>query len=132
MGWSLRTMLSRFDRRPIDPEERSPQLGLKYKDLMLLDAIQKQGGDLLAPRHVLHYLYFASSGAAARARDELVAAGWHAQARDPLSEYPDQWGVVAEQHDVVLEPDFVRTATDLMEAVAARGDGEYDGWEASA
>lgn len=132
MGWSLRTMLSRFDRRPVDPEERSPQLGLKYKDLMLLEAIQKQGGDLFAPRHVLHYLYFASSDAAMTARADLEAAGWQAQARDPLPEYPGQWGVVAEQRDVVLDPDFVRSATDLMEAVAARGDGEYDGWEASA
>lgn len=48
MGRPLRTLLSRFDRRPVDPEERSPQLGLKYKDLMLLDAIKSQGGDIFA------------------------------------------------------------------------------------
>lgn len=66
------------------------------------------------------------------ARDELSAAGWQAEVRDPLPEYPAQWAVVAEQNEVVLSPDFVRTATDLMEAVAARGKGDYDGWEASA
>jgi hypothetical protein len=39
---------------------------------------------------------------------------------------------VAERANAVLTPDFVREATDLMEAVASRGHGEYDGWEASA
>ena len=137
MGWSPRDLLARFDRsrvdrRPIDPDERSPQLGLKYKDLMLLGAIKEQGGDLLAPRHVVHFLYFPSEAAARGAGDELAAAGWQTEARVPLPDHPDQWTLVAEQHDVVLTPAFVRDTTDLMEAVAARAQGEHDGWEASA
>ena len=132
MGWSLRSLLSRFDRRAVDMEERSPKLGLKYKDLMLLGAISEQGGDLSAPRHVVHYLYLPTEPAARAASAELGTQGWSAEVREPLPEYPEQWAVVAEQADAVLSPDFVRDTTDLMEAVASRGQGEYDGWEASA
>jgi hypothetical protein len=39
------------DDEPVDMNERSPQLGLKYKDLMVLDQLMKSGADLTASRH---------------------------------------------------------------------------------
>lgn len=37
--------------------ERSPQLGLRYKDLAVLDQLMKSGADLTQPRHVIYYSY---------------------------------------------------------------------------
>ena len=42
------------DDEPVDMNERSPQLGLKYKDLMVLDQLMKSGADLTASRHVIY------------------------------------------------------------------------------
>ena len=43
------------DDEPVDMNERSPQLGLRYKDLMLLGHLSDQGADLNEPRHVLYF-----------------------------------------------------------------------------
>jgi hypothetical protein len=44
------------DDEPVDPNERSPQLGRKYKDLMVLDHLMKNGPDLTESR-VTYYSY---------------------------------------------------------------------------
>ena len=119
------------DDAPVDPEDRSPQLGLKYKDLALLGQLLDHGANLDQPRHVLHFSYFPSALAAAEAGTELQGHGWIVEVRDPLPAYPDSWSLVCERPDAVLTPDFVRESTDLFEAVAALHGGEYDGWEAS-
>ena len=127
MGFSLRAM---FGGGRVGPDDRSEQLGLKIKDLQLLGALQANGADLGAPRHVLHYLYFPCGDTAAQARQEIAHESWQVQVREPLPEFPDQWLVLAEQPAAVLTPDFVRETTDLMETVAARHGGHHDGWEA--
>ena len=45
--------------------------------------------------------------------------------------YPDQWGVVCERHDVILDIDGVRSAVDLFQGIADRAGAEFDGWEAA-
>jgi hypothetical protein len=35
----MRLFRRKSDREPVDKNERSPQLGLKYKDLMVLDQL---------------------------------------------------------------------------------------------
>ena len=119
-----------FRRRRHDPDARSPQLGLKYKDLLLLDNLVKAGADLTEPRHVVHYVYAGDEPAARAVADEIAARGFSVEVRDPHPEHPGQWPVVAETH-VVTTFDFVRETTDFFEAVAARHGAEYDGWEAS-
>lgn len=57
--------------------------------------------------------------------------GFHAEVRDPLPEYPDQWSLVCEAHSVVLDPPTVRDNDNSFEALAQRHSAEYDGWEAS-
>ena len=57
MGLFRRTKNDRDDE-PVDPDDRSPQLGLKYKDLAVLGQLMDAGADLDQPRHVLHYSYF--------------------------------------------------------------------------
>ena len=123
-----------FRRRrdePVDPEERSPQLGVKFKDMLVLDQLMKAGADLQQPRHVLHFLYFAGEDPAALAASAARDAGWDAGVAPPIPEQPDQWLVRCEQHGIVTDPITVRDSTDFFEQLAATHGGEYDGWEAS-
>jgi hypothetical protein len=121
----------RGDDEPVDPNERSPQLGLKYKDLMVLDQLMKSGADLTASRHVIYYSYAQSKEVAQAMEGEAAEAGWKPEVREPLTGFPDQWGVVCERH-AVTSPDFVREADDFFQDLADRHGAEYDGWEASA
>ena len=52
------------DDEAVDMNDRSPETGLKYKDIALLGQMMKQGADLNQPRHALYYLYFGSREAA--------------------------------------------------------------------
>jgi hypothetical protein len=123
----------RFFRRrdePVDMNERSPQLGLKYKDLAILDQLMKNGADLTESRHVVYYAYAPSQDVAEAMQQEVETRGFSASVREPLPEFPGQWAVVSETH-AVTSPDFVRDADDFFQGLADRHEAEYDGWEAS-
>jgi regulator of RNase E activity RraB len=121
----------RGDDLPVDPDARSPQLGVKYKDLMLLDQLMKLGSDLTQPRHVIHFSYAPSAVAQGAMVAEAQARGFEVAAGEPLPEYPDDWPVRCE-HTVALHPELVRDNTDFFEELASRHGGVYDGWEAAA
>ena len=129
MGMFKRKAKTPDDDELVNPENRSPVTGLKYKDLQLLGAIKDSGAKLDAPRHVLHYLYFPSEAAAQKASEACQGQGWEAAVREPLPDFPGQWSVLAEQASAVLTLEFVRGNTDFFEEVAALYDGEHDGWE---
>ena len=114
-----------------DPDERSPELGLKHKDLLVLGQLMGMGADLKQPRHAVYYLYFASREAADAAAEPARARGFAAEVREPLPEYPGQWCVVCDVHGVVLDPPTVRDHDDFFESLAQTHSGEFDGWEAS-
>ena len=120
------------DDEPLDPNERSPQLGVKYKDLQLLGQLMKQGPDLSKARHALYYLYFPSSSRADAGANEGRAAGYTCEIREPLPQYPDQWLLLCERPDAVLDPAGVIAADNLFQGIADRFAGEFDGWEAAA
>ena len=126
----MRLFRKKRDDEPVDLNERSPQLGLKYKDLLVLDQLMKAGANLSEPRHVVYYSYAPSEEVAGSMRDEAEAEGYTAEVRDPLAKYPGQWSVVSEIEGVT-SPDFVRDADDFFQALADRHGAEYDGWEAS-
>jgi len=118
------------DDQPVDMEARSPQLGLKYKDLAVMAALGKSGGDLSQPRHVVYYCYATSADAGRIIAEAAQAQGFTAAVREPLPKDPGRWAVIAETN-AVLSPDFVRGNTDFFEALAELHDAEYDGWEAA-
>jgi hypothetical protein len=120
----------RDDDEPVDMNERSPQLGLKYKDLAVLGTLMEGGADLTQPRHVLYYSYAPSEGTAHEMRGEAEARGFTANVREPLAENPGRWSVICEIH-AVTSPDFVRESDDFFQGLADRHGAEYDGWEAS-
>jgi hypothetical protein len=120
------------DDERVDPNERSPQLGIKYKDLALLGQLMQQGADLTKPRHALYYLYFTSEEVGNAAAAAGTAAGYACEVRDPLPQYPGQWAVVCERPDAVLDPPGVNAADELFQGIADRLGGVFDGWEAAA
>src|SRR2546428_12746009 len=95
------------DEEPVDMNGRSPKLGVKYKDLMVLDQLTKNGSDLSASRHVIYYSYAPSEEVARAMGREAETGGCVAEVREPLPNFPDQWGVICETH-AVTTPDFVR------------------------
>lgn len=122
-----------FRRRriqPVDPEARSPELGVKFKDLLVLDQLMQAGADLKQPRHVLHYVYVKDAGAAADVRAAAFARGYAVELRAPDDPAGD-WLVLSERHGVVTDPVTVRDTTDFFDQLAAAHGGDYDGWEAS-
>jgi hypothetical protein len=119
------------DDEPVDMNERSPQLGLRYKDLAILDQLMKNGADLSETRHVVYYSYAPSEQIAQAMRDEAERKDFAAAVREPLPDFPGQWAVICETNSVT-SPDFVREADDFFQALADRHGAEYDGWEASA
>ena len=125
-------LFKKKDDEPVDLEARSPQLGIKNKDLQLLGQLMAQGADLTKPRHALYYLYFATRDAADTAAVEGRAAGYACNVREPVAERPDRWSLVCERPDAVLDPASVIAADNLFQGVADRLGGEFDGWEAAA
>ena len=119
------------DDEPVDPEARSEQLGVKHKDLLVLGQLLQQGADLKQPRHALYYLYFPERDAAGAGAEEARAAGYSCEVRDPLPEQPDQWSLICERPDAVLDPNGVIAADDLFQGIADRLGGDFDGWEAA-
>ena len=115
----------------VDLNARSPDTGLKYKDIALLGQMMEGGADLRAPRHALYYLYFGSREAAEAGAIPARAVGYSCEVRDPLPAYPDQWSLVCERPDAVLDIDGVRGADDLFQGIADAHSGEFDGWEAA-
>jgi hypothetical protein len=127
----MRLFRKKNDDEPADMNARSPQLGLRYKDLMVLDQLSKSGADLTATRHVIYYSYAPSQEVAQAMAREAEADHWSAEVKEPLPEHVGRWAVVCEKY-AVTSPDFVREADDFFQALADRHDAEYDGWEASA
>jgi hypothetical protein len=119
------------DSEPIDLEARSEVSGLRNKDILLMGQMVQGGADLNQPRHALYYLYLPTRDAAEQAAARGTSAGYAADVREPLPEQPDQWCVVCERPDAVLDVAGVRAADDLFQGIADDLDGEFDGWEAA-
>ena len=126
----MRIFRRRGDDEPVDMNERSPQLGIRYKDLAVLGQLMQNGADLSQSRHVVYYSYAPSEAVAQEMARAAQANGFTAATREPRPELPGQWGVICETH-AVTSPDFVRSSDDFFQGLADRHDAEYDGWEAS-
>lgn len=113
--------LDRFkQKRPPGPE----------LDELILKQLRSRGADLLRPRHILHFLYFADEAAAGKAAVVVEAAGYETSVTEP-DERIAEWLVRAETIRVVNET-TVHAFRPWFEQLAAEHGGEYDGWEAAA
>jgi len=122
---------NRPKEEPVDMNARSPETGLKYKDIALLGQMLQAGADLTKPRHALYYLYF--DGAEKAEAGAVVAreAGYTCEVRDPMPIQPGQWSLVCERPDALLNIEGVNNADDLFQGIADAGSGDFDGWEAA-
>ena len=120
------------DEQPVDMEARSPELGVKYKDLLLMGQLLQQGADLHQPRHALYYLYFDDRASAEVGAADGRAAGYTCEVREPLPEFPGQWSLVCERPDAMIDPPGVIAADERFQGIADRHGAQFDGWEASA
>jgi Regulator of ribonuclease activity B len=117
--------------QPVDLNERSPDTGLKYKDILVLGQLMQAGADLKQPRHAVYYLYFDDRDTAVAAAETARERAFDAEVREPLAQYPEQWSVVCEVQGVILDPARVLDHGDFFDSLAQTYGGEYDGWEAS-
>jgi hypothetical protein len=98
-------------------------------DQLALRQLAGRGADLAKPRHVIHFVYFATE-ADAHAAVEAIGDAWKTQL-DPPSETIAQWCVKADGNRTI-GPDTVAAFRAWFERLAADHNGEYDGWEAAA
>ncbi|MDD2337285.1 MAG: ribonuclease E inhibitor RraB [Geobacteraceae bacterium] len=107
-------------------------------DKEVLAAMASHGADLSKPAHTIHYLYFKSIEKAHSAAEELRSAGYQNLRvhRAPTASIwkllfgPKEFSCIAEAHAVPSETAVFET-TDSMNELAAKYEGDYDGWEAS-
>ena len=99
-------------------------------DRLALRQLSGRGADLAKPRHVIHFLYFATEDRARTAAEAIAGASWKASVEPPTDSI-DQWSVKADGHRI-MGPETVAAFRAWFENVAAEHEGEYDGWEASA
>jgi hypothetical protein len=109
---------------------RTAEVGLNAKDAAVLDQLERAGADLSQSRHVIYYSYAPSEDIGQAMRAEAEARGYAVEVRQPLPDFPDQWGVVCETQ-AVTSREAVRGADEFFQGLATRHGAEYDGWEAS-
>ena len=97
--------------------------------LQVFDALRAHGADLEKVTEVLFYLYLPSEYEAKAAASVLMDNGFQPEVREPLPEY-DNWLCLATKH-MVLTNETITGARELLEELAARYNGDFDGWEAA-
>jgi hypothetical protein len=98
-------------------------------DSLALRQLAGRGADLSKPRHVIHFLYFASERDA-HAAIEVIGDVWKTEL-EPPTEAVEHWCVKADGNRTV-GPQTVAAFRSWFETIAADHRGEYDGWEAAA
>ena len=110
----------RYSGAPKTPEDA---------DRLALRQLAGRGADLSRPRHVIHFLYFASERDA-HAAAEAIGDSWTLEIEQP-SDDVEQWCVKADGTRT-LSPETVSAFRARFEQLAESHAGEYDGWEAAA
>jgi regulator of ribonuclease activity B len=111
----------RYHRPPKSPQEA---------DALALRQLAARGADLTKPRHVIHFLLFATEEDARAAGETIRATSWAAHVEPPTDERPE-WTVRADG-DRVVGADTIASFRSWFEQIASDHEGEYDGWEAKA
>ena len=118
--------MSLFDRIRLKGAPKTPQ----EADALALRQLAGRGADLTKPRHVIHFVYFATESSARSAAEAIGEASWKTVVEAP-TETSAEWCVKADDHRIV-GPDTVAAFRAWFQGVAQTHGGEYDGWEAAA
>ena len=99
-------------------------------DLEILETLEEHGEDLSEPREIRIDLLFPTEEAAAAAEEELTELGYEVVGFEAAGE-EEQWALRASS-ELRVDRDNVTGFRHRFEELAARHDGEFDGWEAAA
>ncbi len=121
-GSSVRHLIDRIRHggAPKTPEEA---------DRLALRQLAGRGADLSKPRHVIHYVYFASERNAHEAAED-IGDTWKTEVEAPTGD-DEQWCVKADGNRTLSFETATAFRSWFVE-LAERHGGEYDGWEAAA
>jgi regulator of RNase E activity RraB len=108
----------------------TPRAYQQIQNRRVIEALEKQGDPLTAPRPVSHWAYFPSAEKRAEFGSRVVPKGFKITneqgSDDPEAKYP--YGVTLERTDRVDRDSIDDITLDLL-ALAQELGGEYDGWE---
>jgi len=99
-------------------------------DLEILETLEEHGADLSEPREVRIDLLFPTEEAAQAADEELTELGYEVAGFESAGE-EEPWAIRATS-ELQVGRDNVTGFRHRFEELAARHDGEFDGWEAAA
>ncbi len=104
-------------------------------DERVLQALAAAGSDLSKSTDIVFYLYIPERDDAERCYTELWEHGYRARVSTPLGELPSgasehRWSVISNL-EAVPTPATILASRELMEHLAQKFGGDYDGWEAA-
>jgi hypothetical protein len=103
-------------------------------DQQVLEQLRAHGSDLTKPTDIINYLYIPRLADAKNLAEHLSRGGYAVEVREPLGRLPD--GTTESRYSVVLHitevPSIanIRRMRRLLNDIAQRFNGDYDGWEA--
>ena len=100
-------------------------------DGLVLKQLQKLGANLSQPRDARFYVYAPTEEAANAVANELVPQGYKVEVSPAAKPTKRSWLALATKDSVINEASLSEVRK-LLEEIAARLNGEYDGWEAAA
>ena len=99
-------------------------------DVEILETLEEHGEDLSEPREIRVDLLFPDEDAANAAEEELTELGYEVATFEAAGE-EEQWSLRATR-ELRVDHANVTGFRHRFEELAARHDGEFDGWEAAA
>jgi len=105
------------------------------RDAEILKILVRERADLSRPRHSLFYLYFPTKDHAVAARSEVrnleIAKEKGFKAEVQRAATGSEWLCLVEA-EMVINASVIARLRSQFEAIAKKGQGEYDGWECAA
>lgn len=106
---------------------RSNSEDMMSSDAETLKALAEAGSDLTKPHLIDHWIFFQDESGARAAAKDLVASGFVVVSLDKDPE-GSEWRLLARKEMVPRLEDVEKTSA-VVEALARRNNGDYDGWE---
>jgi len=100
----------------------------------VLQQLRADGSDLTKKTDIVNYLYIPSLKDAKHIAEHLSRAGYEVEVREPLGRRPD--GEIESRYSLLIHItevpsiDNIRRIRHLLDKLAQRFNGDYDGWEA--
>jgi len=133
-GWLVSKL--GLGRRRLVPDAKSATASPgRLEDDDVLDALAAAGSDLSKETDIVFYLYIPRREDTDACASALWEHGFRAQVMSPLGKLEDgsrsdNWGIKGRIEAVPTREMILKTNA-LMDEIARRFDGEYDGWEAA-